>query len=102
MTTSTNLPEVATIEFHGAQLITIKKDNIEFAAMRPVVEGIGMDWAKQSVKLNNDKGRFNCCLMSTVASDGKNREMLCMPISKLNGWLFSINPNKIPNLDVRK
>lgn len=92
MTTSTNIPVVATIEFHGAQLITIKKDDHEFVAMRPI----------PAEKLQRDKDKFNCTLMGMVAADGKNRQMLCMPITKLNGWLFSINPNKIPNIDVRK
>ncbi|WP_267238503.1 phage antirepressor N-terminal domain-containing protein [Pasteurella multocida] len=32
--------------------------------------------------------------MSIVAEDGKLREMLCMPLKKLNGWLFSINSEK--------
>lgn len=40
--------------------------------------------------------------MTTVAQDGKNREMLCIPIKKLNGWLFAINPNKVrPDLKQR-
>ncbi|SPY32484.1 phage antirepressor N-terminal domain-containing protein [Pasteurella canis] len=33
--------------------------------------------------------------MSIVAEDGRIREMLCMPLKKLNGWLFSINPEKV-------
>lgn len=33
--------------------------------------------------------------MTTTGKDGKKYEMLCIPIKKLNGWLFSINPNKV-------
>ncbi|MGX2975837.1 phage antirepressor N-terminal domain-containing protein, partial [Ursidibacter arcticus] len=33
--------------------------------------------------------------ISTTGSDGKTYEMLCMPLKKLNGWLFSINPEKV-------
>lgn len=33
--------------------------------------------------------------------DGKLRKMGCIPLKKLNGWLFGINPNNIPNLNTR-
>jgi len=48
------------------------------------------------------KGKFNCVHMDTVAQDGKRREMLSMPIKKLNGWLFSVNPNKIQDKNKRR
>ncbi len=31
--------------------------------------------------------------MTTTGKDGKTRKVLAMPLKKLNGWLFSINPN---------
>ena len=31
----------------------------------------------------------------TVAADGKEREMLCIPLRFFSGWLFSINPNNV-------
>lgn len=115
---TSNLPTVATVEFHGAQLITIKKDDHEFVAMKPVVEGIGLDWKTQRRKLMSyghmtptekvNRGhmtpvdKFNCGFMPIVAADGKKRDVLCMPITKLNGWLFSINPNKISTLKTRE
>ena len=33
-------------------------------------------------------------IITTVAEDGKNREMLCLPIQYLNGWLFGIDINR--------
>ena len=30
-----------------------------------------------------------------VAADGKLRQLLCIPLRKLNGWLFSINPERV-------
>lgn len=100
--TSSNLPVVASVNFHGTQLITIKKDEYELVAMKPVVEGIGLAWQKQHEKLSRDKDKFSYHLMVTTGKDGKKYEMSCIPLTKLNGWLFAINPNKIPNLDVRK
>ncbi|OOF84656.1 antirepressor [Rodentibacter ratti] len=84
-----------TISFYGSDLITLKVEDVIYTAVRPLVEAIGLDWAGQTVKLNKNKDKFNCCDISTVGADGKVRKMLCMPLKKLNGWLFSINPEKV-------
>ncbi len=34
---------------------------------------------------------------SIVAQDGKKREMVCLPLKLLNGWLFKINPSRYKN-----
>lgn len=44
--------------------------------------------------------KFNCVHMNMVAADGKLRKLLCLPLKKLNGWLFSINPEKV-RADIR-
>ena len=81
--------------FLGQEITLIDNNGVAYVAMREVVEGIGLAWKPQYKKLTEQKDKFNCYHMTTVAEDGKNREMLCMPIKKLNGWLFSINPNKV-------
>ncbi|MBO2700765.1 phage antirepressor N-terminal domain-containing protein [Shewanella algae] len=32
----------------------------------------------------------------SIPSKGGIQQMLCIPLRKLNGWLFSINPAKFP------
>lgn len=81
--------------FLGQEVTLIDNNGIGYVAMREIVLGIGLEWARQAQKLNKQKDKFSCVLMYTTAEDGKKYEMLCMPIKKLNGWLFSINPNKV-------
>jgi len=38
--------------------------------------------------------------MNMVATDSKFRDVICLPLKKLNGWLFSINPEKV-RADIR-
>ena len=87
--------EALKAEFLGKEITLVDNNGVAYVAMREIVEGIGLEWARQAKKLNEQTKKFNCVLMYTVADDGKNREMLCIPIKKLNGWLFSINPNKV-------
>lgn len=100
--TSAIPPVVATVDFHDQKIITIRKDGIEFVAMRPVVEAIGLEWRGQSEKLRKNKEKFNCVDIYTVGQDGRNRQMQCIPLSKLNGFLFTINPEKVPDPQVRR
>ena len=81
--------------FLGQEITLVDHNGVAYVAMREIVEGIGLSWGTQSIKLNENSKKFNCFHIETVGADGKNRQMLCMPIKKLNGWLFSINPNKV-------
>lgn len=87
--------QTLTAEFLGKEVTLVDNNGIAYVAMREIVEGIGLSWGTQSIKLNENSKKFNCFHIETVGADGKNRQMLCMPIKKLNGWLFSINPNKV-------
>lgn len=102
MTTISILEAVNTtsVQFHGQPIITAMVAGVAYIAMRPIVENIGIDWAGQTVKLRNQKDKFNCCDIAMVASDKKVRDFLCIPLRKLNGWLFSINPAKV-RADIR-
>ena len=84
-----------TLSFHGSDLITLKVEDVIYTAVKPIVEAMGLDWGGQQQKLSKSGDKFNCRDISMVAKDGKIRQMLCMPLKKLNGWLFSINPNKV-------
>lgn len=85
----------ATVDFYGDQILVIQKeDGTHYVALRPICEALGVSFTMQRAKVQKD-GRFNCDVIITVGGDGKQREMLCVPISKLNGWLYSINPNRV-------
>lgn len=96
-----SLMQTEAVDFHGQELVTVNMDGVIYVAMKPVVEGMGMDWANQFVKIKHRQERFNCCDIAMVAQDGKPRTMISIPLKKLNGWLFGINPAKIPDAEVR-
>jgi P22_AR N-terminal domain len=87
--------QIVTVDFYKQSLTIIEKEGEKYVAMRPIVEGIGLSWSSQCQKLVSNGHKFNCVVINTVASDGKQHKMLCIPIKKLNGYLFSINPEKV-------
>ncbi|CUW11828.1 Uncharacterised protein [Serratia grimesii] len=90
----------SSVQFHGQPIITAMVVGAAYVAMRTVVENIGIDWTGQSVKLRTQREKFDCRDISMVAADGRVRKLLCIPLKKLNGWLFSINPSKV-RADIR-
>ncbi|EIH4388939.1 phage antirepressor Ant [Escherichia coli] len=88
------------VPFNGQQIITAMAAGVAYVAMKPIVENLGMSWGTQQQKLMKQLDKFNCIHMNMVAADGKLRKLLCLPLKKLNGWLFSINPEKVRS-DIR-
>lgn len=89
----TSLTQIA-VPFHNAELYIVEFDGQPYTAMRPIVESMGLDWKAQLVKI---KQRFNSVVgeITTTGKDGKQYQMLCLPLKKLFGWLMTISPNKV-------
>ena len=84
-----------TISFNNQSLITAEQNGNHYVAMKPICENIGIDWRAQRQRIVRDEVLCSTVvIITTVAEDGKNREMLCLPIQYLNGWLFGIDINR--------
>src|SRR5688572_13365748 len=82
------------VQFHGQPIITAMVAGVAYVAMKPIVENLGMSWSTQLRKLQSQKDKYGYAHMN-IPSQGGIQEMLCLPLKKLNGWLFSINPEKV-------
>lgn len=89
----TSLTQIA-VPFYNAELYIIEHNGQPYTPMKPIVEGMGLDWKSQFAKLKN---RFNSTVVeiTMVANDGKLREMTCLLLRKLPAWLYSIMPGKV-------
>lgn len=91
----TNQISTQTISFNNQSLVTFEQDGVHYTAMKPICENIGLSWHAQFERMNRDEILSQCILIiRMVAEDGKNREMVCLPIEYLNGWLFGIDVNR--------
>ncbi|MCU9571397.1 phage antirepressor N-terminal domain-containing protein [Proteus mirabilis] len=82
------------VPFHGNNLYVVNFNGEPYVPMKPIVEGMGLAWGAQFAKL---KQRFNSSVseIEMVAEDGKLRNMVCIALRKLSGWLHTISPNKV-------
>ncbi|WP_288476340.1 phage antirepressor N-terminal domain-containing protein [uncultured Pseudomonas sp.] len=87
-------PQLSPVPFHGDTVVLVSQDNEPYAAMKPIVANMGMDWPTQSVKLTEI---FSSTIgeIPTVGEYGKARNMICLQLEKLAAWPYSISPNKV-------
>ncbi len=68
---------------------------------RRLVEQLGLEWARQLTKLRDDAfNRFNAFEGKAEGPDGKMYTSTILPLTSVNAFLFTINPNKMDPSDV--
>jgi hypothetical protein len=82
------------VPFHGETVVLVYQGSEPYVAMRPIVTNMGLAWDTQFRKIR-EKFSTTVVEMTTVAEDGKQRPMTCLPLRKLAAWLYTISPNKV-------
>lgn len=83
-------------KINGVDIVTVERDGEIFVPIKPICEAIGIDVDAQRNKLNSDQF-FNSttAIIAAVAADEKEREMYCIRLRDVYGWLATINPGKV-------
>lgn len=82
--------------FMGTEITIVEHDNKPYVAVKAICDHIGLAWNAQFERLNRDEVlKSTIRVIRTVAEDSKDREMVCIPLNYLNGWLFGISLNRI-------
>ncbi|MBO1361444.1 hypothetical protein J2D73_16790 [Acetobacter sacchari] len=96
---------LTTIPFHGATLAAVQGDSPQttLVAMKPVVEGIGLDWEPQRKKIMRHPVIKSRTSIMEVRLDGDDRvrEHTFLTLDMLNFWLATIHPDRIKDAGTR-
>ncbi len=85
--------QTITVPFYGNELYVVDHNGEAYTPMKPIVEGMGLDWKSQHKKLSQ---RFAKGMVEiTTPSAGGMQVMTCLALRKLNGWLQTISPNQV-------
>jgi hypothetical protein len=88
--------QLISVPFHGQSLLATLVNDVPHVAMKPICENIGIDWKSQHRKITTHPVlKSTMVMVTTVAEDGKLRDMLMLPVKFLNGWLFGIDSNRV-------
>jgi hypothetical protein len=88
------------VNFYGDQitvaLVGEAGEDEPYVPLRTLTEYLGLEWSSQYRRVQRDSVLTRSIRTLTVhGADGKLREMVCLPLDKLPGWLFGITVNKI-------
>ena len=79
---------------HSVQIIEEKGQKL--VPIKPICEALGIDAKVQRAKIYSDDILGSVGVLSTsTGADGKQYEMLCLPLKYVFGWLFTINPKNV-------
>ncbi|MDR0939946.1 MAG: phage antirepressor N-terminal domain-containing protein [Mediterranea sp.] len=68
----------------------------QLVAIKPICEALGIDAKAQRNRIERDEILASTgVIMTSVAADGKEREMYAIPYMYVFGWLFSIDVSKV-------
>lgn len=83
------------VDFHGHLTDAVRvHDGTVYVLLRRLREILGVSLATQMRKLKNDE-RFSIGTITATGKDSKRHKMLCLQYDELDGWLLTINPNKV-------
>lgn len=84
------------VDFYGDLLTVGIVEETAYVALRPITDFLGLAWAPQYQRLQRDEVLAEeTRLVVMTGADGKQREMFCLPIVFLPGWLFGISASRV-------
>lgn len=85
------------VNFYGDQItVALVGEDEPYVPLRTLTEYLGLDWSSQYRRVQRDSVLARSIRTLTVhGADGKLRDMVCLPLDKLPGWLFGITVSKI-------
>lgn len=90
-----NLVDLIPVPIRG-RTVYVGGDSVPLVPLRPFCDHLGIDWGSQFTRVKNDPALAPTVVMiTTVAEDGKQREMVALPLNALFLWLAKINAGKV-------
>jgi hypothetical protein len=84
------------VDVRGEMITIALVRDVPYVALRTFADYLGLDWSAQRQRTERDE-----VLASEVrpivmtGADGRQREMLGLPLEYLPGWLFGVSPNRV-------
>lgn len=92
MNTKTN--ELVKVPFQGHEIEAVGDGPVIRVVIRRICEALGIAFQPQLEKLRSDPAT-TITMIVTVAADGRTREVACLDLRDLPGWLAGIHPSKV-------
>ena len=86
------------VNFYGDELIAVEVEGEVYVPIRVICDYMDLSWSGQRQRMRRDpvlsEALVSVCVTHPESERGS-RDMLCLPLKYLNGWLFGINANRV-------
>lgn len=94
--------KVHAINFHGDRLLGVEAEGPVMIPVKPICDALGLDWEGQRQRIERhpvlSKG---ACIIQVPFGPGGKQGMACLPLTRLNFWLATVNSDRIENKAIR-
>lgn len=81
---------------NGSEISAVKHNGEIYVPVKPICQAIGVDPEAQRQRINRHYILNSTAFtLKAVAGDEKEREMLCLPLEFIYGWLFTIDAGQV-------
>ena len=88
--------EQKSVSFYNDEIIAIRaNDGAVYVPIRPICENLGVTLAGQRERINRDPVLSEMMTSVSVTLTQQAREMLCLPLNYIPGWLFGISADRV-------
>lgn len=91
------------IQFYDDTILAIRmQDGQILVPVRQIANAIGLSWSGQFERLKRDPILSEeLTSVRVTRTQDQARELLCLPLGRINGWLFKANPTRIKDPEKR-
>lgn len=86
---------ITTIDFHEDILFALERDDGVFVAVSPICESVGVSPQMQRKRIQADPILREGGIVAILPSGGGMQETFCLRLDLVNGWLFTIDVNRV-------
>jgi hypothetical protein len=88
--------KIMTVPFYGTEMYAFQLGSVIVVALKPIVQGMGLDWSGQLKRVKRDPIlKEGMVMMSIPRGHGDPQEQVCLRLDLVHGWLFTIDTSRI-------
>jgi hypothetical protein len=90
------MTKILTVSFHGTELYGFDLSGVVYVALKPLVEGMGLDWSSQHKRLRREPVLSEGMVMMTIPfGRGGPQQSVCLRLDLVPGWLFKVDSTRV-------
>lgn len=89
--------QIVSVPFRNETVLAVVADGKFYVPMKPICKNLGLQWESQYNRIQRHAVMKTSIFMTNMQMPGDDqvREVTCLPLSMLNGWLFGVDVSRV-------